>query len=37
MDYDYCYKTGNYTDQDCLQCPHRHECSGFDGGEDDEC
>lgn len=29
-EYDYCYRTGNYTDQYCGICPHRYECSGYE-------
>lgn len=32
-EYDYCYETGNYSDQICEICPHRFECSGY---EDDD-
>ncbi len=29
--YDYCYRTGNYEDQYCEMCPHKCECSGYEG------
>lgn len=29
-DYDRCYATGNYTDQDCYSCPHNYICSAFE-------
>ena len=32
-DYDICYEYGEYTDQDCSNCPHKEECSGFDEDE----
>ena len=29
-----CWRTGNYTDDcDCEFCNHKHECSGYEGGE----
>jgi len=27
-EYDTCYKTGEYTDQDCYLCPYNFNCSG---------
>lgn len=31
-----CWETGNYTDNcDCELCPHKYECSGYDGEEDE--
>lgn len=35
-EFDYCYMTGNYEDQYCELCPHRGECSGYNGDDDDE-
>lgn len=32
--YDECWETGEYTDQDCVCCPYKDECSGNDRGED---
>lgn len=29
--YEDCWNTGNYDDQDCNFCPHKDECSGFEG------
>ena len=29
--YDYCYRTGDYEDQFCELCPHKYECSGYEG------
>lgn len=29
--YDYCYRTGDYEDQFCEFCPHKCECSGYEG------
>jgi hypothetical protein len=26
--YDECYNTGEYTDQDCWLCPYKDSCSG---------
>jgi len=37
--YDECWETGQYEDQDCMQCPHYTECSasGYnEEWEDDE-
>lgn len=31
-----CWKTGNYIDQDCYNCPYACECSGYSGDEEDE-
>ena len=33
-EYDRCYLTGEYEDAECEDCPHKHECSGYEG--DDE-
>lgn len=30
-EYDKCYATGEYIDQDCEECPHKGECSGYEG------
>jgi hypothetical protein len=27
-EYDFCYDTGEYSDQDCSMCPYAEECSG---------
>lgn len=35
-EYEYCWETGDYTDQDCQQCPHSEECSGSGESEDDD-
>lgn len=32
--FDMCYQTGEYDDYDCYSCPHRAECSGAGGGDD---
>lgn len=33
---EFCWETGNYTDDcDCYLCPHKGECSGYDGEEDE--
>ena len=29
--YEYCWQTGDYIDQDCEQCEHAYECSGYTG------
>lgn len=34
--YDQCYQTGNYTDQDCENCPHKYDCSGYEGDDNNE-
>ena len=28
-EYDRCYYDGDYDDQYCYDCPHKHECSGY--------
>lgn len=33
--YEYCWQTGDYIDQDCEQCDHKWECSGYTGGDED--
>ena len=33
IDYEECFTTGNYDDQDCHFCPHRGECSGYEEDE----
>lgn len=30
MDYEHCYETGEYTDEFCELCPHKHECSSYE-------
>ena len=29
-EYDICWTTGNYTDQDCFACPYNEICSAFE-------
>jgi hypothetical protein len=29
--YEFCWTTGQYEDQNCEQCHHAHECSGYTG------
>ena len=33
-EFEYCWQTGDYTDQICELCPHREECSA--GGNDED-
>ena len=33
QEYERCWLTGEYEDADCEECPHKHECSGYE--EDD--
>lgn len=32
--YDHCWETGEYDDQDCNFCPYNEECSGSSDDED---
>ena len=32
--YDNCYDTGIYEDYNCEGCPHKYECSGYEGDDD---
>lgn len=32
-EFDACWETGNYEDQECELCPHKDECSGYKGEE----
>ena len=32
-EYDVCWATGSYTDQDCECCPYKDECSGCEDKE----
>ena len=34
-EYETCWLTGNYIDQDCELCPHKGECSGYDDEDED--
>lgn len=34
---DICWRTGIYSDScDCEFCSHKDECSGYEGGDDDD-
>lgn len=33
-EYEKCWITGEYEGEECENCPHKHECSGYEG--DDE-
>jgi hypothetical protein len=35
INYDNCWETGNYVDQDCDSCPHHNECSGYEDHDKD--
>lgn len=35
-EYKHCWETGDYFDQDCEQCEHAYECSGYTGDTYDE-
>ena len=35
-EYELCWNTGVYLDQDCQTCPHFGECSGVDNSDDEE-
>lgn len=34
--YDECYYTEDYDIGECESCPYKDECSGYDGGEEEE-
>ena len=30
-EYEECWQLGEYKEQDCEECPHKDECSGYEG------
>ena len=34
-EFERCWMTGEYDGAECEECPHKDECSGYEGGGDD--
>ena len=32
-EFERCWMTGDYDEQDCEECPHKDECSGYEGDD----